>query len=33
MLIVYIATGAFVVGGGLILASNIFSQRSKSRYY
>lgn len=33
MLILYIATGAFVVGGGLVLISNIFAQRSRSRYY
>ncbi len=33
MLILYIATGAFVVGGGLVLISNVLAQRSRSRYY
>jgi len=33
MLILYIATGAFIVGGGLIMVSNIFAPRSRSRYY
>lgn len=33
MLILYIATGAFIVGGGLIMVSNVFAPRSRSRYY
>lgn len=33
MLIVYIATGAFIVGGGLVVISNMLSTRSRSRYY
>lgn len=33
MLIVYITTGAFIVGGGLVLFSNMISSRSRSRYY
>jgi hypothetical protein len=33
MLIVYIASGAFVLGGGLVFFSNLASQRSRSRYY
>ncbi len=33
MLIVYIATGAFIVGGGLVLISNMMASRSRSRYF
>jgi len=29
MLILYIATGAFIMGGGLIMVSNMFSQKSR----
>jgi len=32
MLIVYIAVGAFLVGGGIVLAENFSSQRGKSSY-
>jgi len=31
MLIVYIATVAFVVGGGIIMASNFLSHKGKSK--
>lgn len=33
MLIIYIATGAFLVGGGLVFLSNLVSESSKTRYY
>jgi len=32
MLIVYIAVGAFLVGGGIVLAENFSSQKGKSSY-
>jgi len=32
MLILYIATGAFILGGGLMFASNLLAQKDKRRY-
>ena len=32
MLIVYIAVGAFLIGGGIVLAENISAQKRKSTY-
>jgi hypothetical protein len=32
MLILYIATGAFIIGGGLIFASNVLAHKDKRRY-
>ena len=32
MLILYIAVGAFLVGGGIVLAENLSSQKGKSTY-
>jgi len=33
MMILYIAAGAFVLGGGLVFISNLASGKSQSRYY
>lgn len=33
MLVLYITTGAFLIGGGLIIASNLMSSQSNNRYY
>jgi hypothetical protein len=33
MLILYIASGAFVVGGGLVFFSNLMARKTRSRYY
>jgi hypothetical protein len=32
MLILYIATGAFIMGGGLIFASNLLANKDRRRF-
>jgi hypothetical protein len=32
MLIIYISTAAIIIGGGLILASNLLAQKGRGRY-
>lgn len=33
MLLLYIATGAFIIGGGIILVSNFATQKSSKKWY
>jgi hypothetical protein len=32
MLIIYISTAAMIIGGGLMLASNLLAQKDRRRY-
>lgn len=33
MFILYVATAAFLLGGGMVTISNLMAQRSRSRYF